>query len=123
MVEVLRMDVVEGIQAEKKRRTVGKIRKGYMNINSRLKNQSQHSPQAGDFMKTQNKIVAISLQGKDRLKMFAQYDGEQLLLIDAQKITGIFATRKEALIQDVKTLVKKGYTVVVDEKTRNMETR
>ncbi len=68
-------------------------------------------------MKPQNKIVAISLQGKDRLKMFAQYDGEQLLLIDAQKITGIFATRKEALIKDVQTLVKKGYTVVVDEKT------
>lgn len=64
-----------------------------------------------------NKIMAVSLQGIDKYKAFATYDGERLIIIDIQKIAGPFGTWKGTLLHEIKTLAEKDYTVLVDEKT------
>ena len=63
------------------------------------------------------KIFAISLAQKKKFKGYAVYNGEQLVFQVIQQILGPFSEWKDALISEIEQRKKKGFIVLVEERT------
>ncbi len=63
------------------------------------------------------KIFVVSLADKRRFMAWAAFNGEQLVVHRMEEIKGAFSSWKAKIIQEVKTRVKEGFSVLVEEKT------
>jgi len=66
------------------------------------------------------KIFAISLTQKKKFKAYAVYNGEQLVFQIIQQIKGLFSDWKDALKEEIETRKKRGFIVLVEERTEHI---
>lgn len=67
------------------------------------------------------KIMAISLMGKPRIKCLAVYDGEVLVVSSMETISGFFNTWKTPLLEEIKAKQEAGFSVLIEERTGHFE--
>jgi len=65
------------------------------------------------------KIFAISLAQKKKYKGYAVYNGEQLVFQVISPIKGPFSEWKDALIEEIEERKKRGFIVLIEERTEH----
>jgi hypothetical protein len=63
------------------------------------------------------KIMTVSLMGNQKSKAYAVFNGEQLVITRVDMITGMFGLWRKPIVDEVIDKKKKGYVVLVEEKT------